>query len=210
MIDHRTILLGRFDCLSFFPLPHWIVDFTWKIIKSNKTERKIVLNLLFISTLGRCSVLDIFEKYSIASGGRSSRSYRIASFRSDFASCGKQKWCIGSVQWIDRAKRAVQCGAGCSWEQGVAMFLWGRGVSGGIPCGVMLETRSARAADSVWASKPLPAPHAMANSRHGKAQVGVHTLNFHKARNNIAKRRSQSSRSWLLLTSISKDSWPWT
>lgn len=41
------------------------------------------------------------------------------------------------------------------------------------PCrGVMLETRSARAADSVWASKPLPAPHAMANSRHGKAQVG--------------------------------------
>lgn len=33
---------------------------------------------------------------------------------------------------------------------------------------VMLETRSARAADSVWANKPLPAPHAMANSRHGK------------------------------------------
>ncbi|CAH2067694.1 unnamed protein product, partial [Iphiclides podalirius] len=32
----------------------------------------------------------------------------------------------------------------------------------------MLETRSARAADSVWASKPLPAPHAMANTRHGK------------------------------------------
>ncbi|KAM3957693.1 LOW QUALITY PROTEIN: SH2/SH3 adaptor protein dock [Aphomia sociella] len=32
----------------------------------------------------------------------------------------------------------------------------------------MLETRSMRAADSVWASKPLPAPHAMANSRHGK------------------------------------------
>ncbi|XP_060800570.1 cytoplasmic protein NCK1 [Amyelois transitella] len=32
----------------------------------------------------------------------------------------------------------------------------------------MLETRSVRAADSVWASKPLPAPHAMANARHGK------------------------------------------
>ncbi|XP_034824235.1 SH2/SH3 adapter protein dreadlocks [Maniola hyperantus] len=32
----------------------------------------------------------------------------------------------------------------------------------------MLETRSVRAADSVWANKPLPAPHAMANSRHGK------------------------------------------
>ncbi|XP_047041281.1 cytoplasmic protein NCK1 isoform X1 [Helicoverpa zea] len=32
----------------------------------------------------------------------------------------------------------------------------------------MLETRSARAADSVWANKPLPAPHAMANTRHGK------------------------------------------
>ncbi|KAL0849643.1 hypothetical protein ABMA28_013898 [Loxostege sticticalis] len=32
----------------------------------------------------------------------------------------------------------------------------------------MLETRSARAADSVWANKPLPAPHAMANARHGK------------------------------------------
>ncbi|XP_061707797.1 cytoplasmic protein NCK1 [Cydia pomonella] len=32
----------------------------------------------------------------------------------------------------------------------------------------MLETRTARAADSVWASKPLPAPHAMANPRHGK------------------------------------------
>ncbi|GBP34590.1 Cytoplasmic protein NCK1 [Eumeta japonica] len=32
----------------------------------------------------------------------------------------------------------------------------------------MLETRSTRAADSVWASKPLPAPHAMANARHGK------------------------------------------
>ncbi|XP_068621146.1 SH2/SH3 adapter protein dreadlocks [Battus philenor] len=32
----------------------------------------------------------------------------------------------------------------------------------------MLETRSARAAESVWASKPLPAPHAMANARHGK------------------------------------------
>ncbi|XP_004925830.1 cytoplasmic protein NCK1 [Bombyx mori] len=32
----------------------------------------------------------------------------------------------------------------------------------------MLETRSARAADSVWASKPLPAPNAMANTRHGK------------------------------------------
>ncbi|KAL4704659.1 hypothetical protein ACJJTC_013443 [Scirpophaga incertulas] len=32
----------------------------------------------------------------------------------------------------------------------------------------MLETRSIRAADSVWANKPLPAPHAMANSRHGK------------------------------------------
>ncbi|KAI5636049.1 SH3 domain-containing protein [Phthorimaea operculella] len=31
----------------------------------------------------------------------------------------------------------------------------------------MLETRSVRAADSVWASKPLPAP-AMSNSRHGK------------------------------------------
>ncbi|XP_049870256.1 cytoplasmic protein NCK1 [Pectinophora gossypiella] len=31
----------------------------------------------------------------------------------------------------------------------------------------MLETRSVRAADSVWASKPLPAP-AMANTRHGK------------------------------------------
>lgn len=41
----------------------------------------------------------------------------------------------------------------------------------GFP-GVMLETRSVRAADSVWANKPLPAPHAMANSRHGKnAQV---------------------------------------
>ncbi|XP_045511505.1 cytoplasmic protein NCK1 isoform X2 [Colias croceus] len=33
----------------------------------------------------------------------------------------------------------------------------------------MLETRSVRAADSVWANKPLPAPHAMANSRHGKS-----------------------------------------
>ncbi|XP_037297712.1 cytoplasmic protein NCK1 isoform X2 [Manduca sexta] len=32
----------------------------------------------------------------------------------------------------------------------------------------MLETRSVRAADSVWANKPLPAPHAMANARHGK------------------------------------------
>ncbi|XP_072937245.1 SH2/SH3 adapter protein dreadlocks [Epargyreus clarus] len=32
----------------------------------------------------------------------------------------------------------------------------------------MLETRSVRAAESVWANKPLPAPHAMANSRHGK------------------------------------------
>ncbi|CAB3230308.1 unnamed protein product [Arctia plantaginis] len=32
----------------------------------------------------------------------------------------------------------------------------------------MLETRSARAAESVWANKPLPAPHAMANTRHGK------------------------------------------
>ncbi|CAH0405046.1 unnamed protein product [Chilo suppressalis] len=32
----------------------------------------------------------------------------------------------------------------------------------------MLETRSVRAADSVWANKPLPAPHAMANTRHGK------------------------------------------
>ncbi|CAK1602672.1 unnamed protein product [Parnassius mnemosyne] len=32
----------------------------------------------------------------------------------------------------------------------------------------MLETRSVRAADSVWANKPLPAPHAMANVRHGK------------------------------------------
>ncbi|XP_041968358.1 cytoplasmic protein NCK1 [Aricia agestis] len=32
----------------------------------------------------------------------------------------------------------------------------------------MLETRSVRAADSVWANKPLPAPNAMANSRHGK------------------------------------------
>ncbi|XP_046961134.1 cytoplasmic protein NCK1 isoform X1 [Vanessa cardui] len=32
----------------------------------------------------------------------------------------------------------------------------------------MLETRSVRTADSVWANKPLPAPHAMANSRHGK------------------------------------------
>lgn len=40
------------------------------------------------------------------------------------------------------------------------------------PCGDMLETRSVRAADSVWANKPLPAPHAMANTRHGKnAQV---------------------------------------
>ncbi|XP_026314479.1 cytoplasmic protein NCK1 [Hyposmocoma kahamanoa] len=32
----------------------------------------------------------------------------------------------------------------------------------------MLETRSVRAAESVWANKPLPAPHAMANTRHGK------------------------------------------
>ncbi|KAG7311122.1 hypothetical protein JYU34_002107 [Plutella xylostella] len=37
----------------------------------------------------------------------------------------------------------------------------------------MLETRSVRAADSVWANKPLPAPHAMASTRHGKAQDDV-------------------------------------
>lgn len=51
------------------------------------------------------------------------------------------------------------------------------GDRGHLAGGVMLETRSARAADSVWASKPLPAPHAMANTRHGKnAQVQPQTM----------------------------------
>ncbi|VVC88396.1 unnamed protein product [Leptidea sinapis] len=44
----------------------------------------------------------------------------------------------------------------------------------------MLETRSVRAADSVWANKPLPAPHAMANSRHGKSAQGAQELDLRK------------------------------
>lgn len=66
-------------------------------------------------------------------------------------------WCI-----------AVQCSAGSQWNSEPAVGVRRQGSQGGA----MLETRSVRAADSVWANKPLPAPHAMANARHGKnAQV---------------------------------------
>lgn len=78
--------------------------------------------------------------------------------------------CIGDrslvVKWCSAVFASV---SQCISESG------GAGLAG-LVGGVMLETRSVRAADSVWASKPLPAPHAMANARHGKnAQVNINT-----------------------------------